>query len=140
MYKTLIGQIATILGGVKAVKAVYSWPIVGAPEKSPAVVFFSDGFENTFETNASNLKQYRFQLHVFIDLAGTTEREVFQNALPNVVDQIVAAFDAAWDGGTHDGHRIWQIIDIGAQPFIDAKDGKIAVQTLTLRVNLLTDI
>ncbi|MEQ9135758.1 MAG: hypothetical protein RLO51_11155 [Thalassobaculum sp.] len=138
MYTTLIPAIETILTGVEAVKAVYSYPLPGNPKTYPAVVFMPDTFENSFETTTENMKAYRFKLWVVVDLAGTNEETAFTSVLPNVVDDVIAAFDAAWNGGAFEGHRIWYLLDSGLWGLSEEQKAKRAFAELTLTVRLVT--
>lgn len=139
MYSTLIPQIETIIAGVDAVKAVYPYPLPGNPKNYPAVVFFPDTFENGFNTVADNLKTLRFKMWVVVDLNGTDEEQVFTVILPNVVDKLIAAFDAAWNGGTIEGHRVWHVLDSGFWGLSEEQKAKRAFAELTLTVRLSTN-
>lgn len=137
-YTTLIPAIKTILEDVTAVKSVYAYPLEGSPKVFPSVVFYPDNFENEFNTTQDNMKTYRFKLWVVVNLAGTNEEDVFTDILPNVVDKITDAFDAAWNGGTIDGHRIWQVISSGQWGFSSEEKAKEAYAELTLTVRMAT--
>lgn len=138
MFETLIGDIQGIIGGISAVKEVYAYPLAGNPTKYPAVIFFPDSFTNDFDTVRDNFKVYRFKMWVVVDLAGTTEEDVFTSILPKTVDKVIEAFDSAWNGGTTDGHRIWQIIDSGIWGLSEEQSGKRAFAELTLSVKFST--
>ena len=139
MYATLIPSIKAIVEAVPAVKEVYAYPLAGNPKQYPAVIFFPDSFENSFETVAENLKLYRFKMWVVVDLAGTDEEAAFTSILPNVVDKIATKFDAEWNGGTTGGHRVSQVLDTGFWGLAEEQSGKRAFAELTLTVKLLTN-
>lgn len=138
MYNYLINKIATILGEITQVKEVFTYPLAGTPTKSPAVIVIPDTFENRFEDTSNNFKIYRFKMWVWISLAGTTEKAVFSGVLPKALDAIIEKFDEAWNGGTVDGHRIWQIIDNGGWQLVVTEDSKTAIGELNLTVKMAT--
>lgn len=138
MYATLIPSIKAIVEAVPAVKEVYAYPLPGNPKQYPAVIFFPDTFENSFETVAENRKLYRFKMWIVVALASTDEQAAFTSILPNVVDKLMAKFDEAWNGGTIDGHRVWHVLDSGFWGLAEEQSGKRAFAELTLTVQLLT--
>lgn len=138
MYATLIPSIKDTIAAVPAVKEVHPYPLPGNPKQYPAVIFFPDSFENSFETVAENRKIYRFKMWVVTDLAGTTEEAAFTSILPNAVDKITAKFDEAWNGGAIDGHRVWYVLDTGFWGLAEENSGKRAFAEMTLTVQLLT--
>ena len=137
-WKYLIPKIKLILSGITQIKEVASYPVAGVPKKSPYVIFFPSSFENSFEDTKNNFKIYKFKMWVGISLAGTNENEVFTNILPKTVDAVIAKFDSEWNGGTVDGHRIWQIIDSGTWSLIINEKSKTAEAELTLTVKMTT--
>src|SRR5689334_2917378 len=112
IYSTLISQIQTTLQGVSAVKVIYAYPTTKI-EKYPAAVFFPDTFDNSFETTADNKKRYRFKLYIVVGATQKDLNSIFSTVLPKTVDAVIDAFDAAWNGGTIDGHRVSMVIDSG---------------------------
>lgn len=141
MYATLLGKIQTTLLGISRVKTVSMYPQT-AIANFPAVTVTPAGVENSFDSINENMKLYRFDLHVevAINLAMTQEL-AFTTTMPNVVDDIIAAFDAQWDAGTSsDGHRIWQKIDTAeAWRVVDDKDGLAVYAPLSLEIKVLTN-
>lgn len=136
MEKSIKASIKTILQGISAVKEVYMWPAI--PKKYPAVICMSDNFDNSFETTEDNFKVLRFKIWIEVAIAGTTEANVFENVLPAVSDALIEAFDNAWDGGTYDGHRVWQIISGGREGYVVNEKSKSAFKELTLTVKFAT--
>ena len=137
MYEQLITKISTTLASVTKVKDVFSYP-KSKLTKFPAVFFKPNGVENSFETNSENMKIYRFLLIVMIGAAQETQENVHA-VLAKTVDAIVAQFDADWDGGTIDGHRVWIKIDSAdAWEVSEEEDGLIAYAPLNVEIKLLS--
>lgn len=138
MYTTLIPDIKAALEGVKAIREVYAYPLPGNPKQYPSVVFFPDSFENGFESVTENRKSYRFKLWVMVDLSNTDEETAFTSILPNVIDKMIAAFDAQWNGGTQNGHRISYLLDSGFWGLAQEQKSKRAFAEMTLTIRTLT--
>lgn len=138
MYNILIPAIKAILEGMDEIKEVFTYPCI--PKKYPAVIMLPFSFENNFEDTENNFKIYRFKLYLEISLAGTNENIVFTTVLPKTVDAIVAKFDEEWNGGTVDGHRIWQIIDSGQWSLVVTEKSKTAEAELTLTIRMTTSV
>lgn len=138
MYETLIGKINTTLSAVTSVKDVFSVPKTKLT-KFPCVFFKPDGFINEFETNVENSATYRFMLLVMVGVAGTTAETAFGTVLPHVVDDIINKFNADWNQGTIDGHRVRVKIDSAAPwELSEEEDGLIAYAPLSVEIRLLT--
>lgn len=138
-YTTLIPDIKAALESVTAIRDVYAYPLPGNPKEYPSVVFLPDSFENSFESVAENAKVYRFRMWVMVDLSNTTEETAFTSILPNVIDKMIAAFDAQWNGGTQNGHRISYLLDSGFWGLSEEQKSKRAFAELTLTVRMLTN-
>lgn len=138
IYQTLIPAIKTLIEGVAAVRNVYEYPLAGNAKEYPSVVFFPDTFENDFHSNQDNEKFYRFRMWVVVNLAGTDEQTAFKTILPNVVDDIIAAFDTGWDGGTLSGHRISYLLSSGQWGLVNEDKSKEAFAEMILTVRLLS--
>jgi hypothetical protein len=138
MHSILIPAIKAILEQVVEVKQVFTYPTI--PNKYPAVIFMPFTVENSFDDTENNAKIYRFKLFVEVNLAGITENEGFTTILPKVVDAIITKFDEKWDGGTVDGHRVWQIIDSGQWSLVSNEKSKTAEAELTLTVKTTTSV
>jgi hypothetical protein len=138
MYQILISKIKDTLESVEAIKEIYAYPLPGNPKKYPAAIFYPDSFENSFETTADNFKVYRFKLFIAVNIAGTTEEDVFTSILPKTVDAVIAAFDTGWNGGTIDGHRLWSILDSGFWTLAIEQQGKTATAEMTLTCRVAT--
>lgn len=139
MWQTLITKIGVTLDGVELVKEYFTTP-KNNNDKFPAVFYRPAGFENGFETRTENAQTYRFLMIVMVGANGTTVENAFGTVLPKVVDQIVAAFDAAWDGGTIEGHRVRVKIDSADDWQVSEEDkGLVAYAPLNLEIRLLTN-
>lgn len=136
METTIKAGIKSILESITAVKQVYMWP--ATPTQYPAVICMSENIDNAFETNAENFKTYSFKIWIEVAIAGTTEENVFEQVLPTVSDAVISKFDEAWNGGTIDGHRVWQIISGGREGYVVNEKGKSAFKELTLTVRFAT--
>lgn len=138
MYETLFTKIKTTLGKVARVQKTFNWPD-GDIKESPAVFFRPAGFTNDFETGSENYKTYRFTVVVLISANNTTKENVFDNAMPKAVDDIVAQFDEDWNFGTVDGHRVWTKIDSADEwQMSDEESGLVAYAPLNLEIKMLT--
>lgn len=138
MYEYLIAQIKTLLGTISSIKEIYEYPIPGSPKMSPAVIFIPDTLENSFEDTVDDFKIYKFKIWIVVSISGTDEKKVFGSVLPKVVDDVMSTFDDNWNGGSVDGHRIWQIINTGNWQYVVSAEGKAAIAELTLTVKTLT--
>lgn len=138
MHTYLINKIQEILESVPQIKEIFNYPVSGTPKKSPAVIFVADAFENRFEDTRANFKTYRFKLWLWINIAGSDEKKVFSDIMPKTVDALVAKFDSEWNGGTVEGHRIWQVLDTGKWELVITDKSKTAVAEMTLTVKTTT--
>lgn len=139
MYNYLIPRIEALLKTIDSVKGVYPYPLPGNPKESPTVVFVPDTLDNSFEDTASDFKIYRFKLWIVISIAGTDEKKVFGSILPKVMDDVIQTFDQNWNGGSVDGHRIWQIVNTANWQYIVNDSGKTAIAELNLEVRTTTN-
>ena len=139
MYETLTAKIKTTLASVTNVKDVFSVPKTKLT-KFPCVFFKPAGFTNTFETQSENKAIYRYLMIVMVgSVEQTTMDEVFDSVLPHTVDAIIAQFNADWNQGTFDGHRISVKIDSAdAWEVSQEQDGLIAYAPLNVEFRLLT--
>ncbi len=138
MYETLIAKIKATLATVTQVKDVFSVP-KSKLTKFPCVFFKPTGFTNTFETQNENMATYRFMMIVMVGVTQTTPENAFDVILPKTIDAIIAAFDAGWDGGTIDGHRVTVKIDnADSWEMSEEGDGLVAYAPLNLEIRLLT--
>lgn len=138
-YQSIIPAIQSTLESVTAIRDVYAYPLDGNPKEYPSAIFFPDSFDNQYETNTENKKNYTFKVFLVVDLSGTDEQTVFTSILPNVVDDVLAAFDAAWNGGVINGHRVWYTLTNGLWSLSEEQKGKRAYAEMDLRVELLTN-
>lgn len=140
MYQSIIQKITTTLASVTRVKETFTTPKTKL-DKFPCVFFKPTGFTNTFETQSENLQVFRFQMIVLVGAAGSTIETAFGTILPKVVDEIQDAFDAQWNGGTIEGHRVTVKLDSADDWQVSQEqDGLIAYAPLNLEVRLLKNI
>lgn len=138
MYETLITKIKETLEAVDEVKLVFFVPKTKLTS-FPCVFFKPDGMTNVYETYNENKAAYRFLAVVMVGVAGTTVETAFGTVLPHTVDAIIEKFNAEWDQGTIDGHRVTvTITSADAWEISEEQDGLIAYAPLQIQVNLLT--
>ena len=106
--------------------------------KSPTICAFPDSFENSFESTRDNRKAYRFKLYVVVGAAQKDKVDIFSTILPKAVDALVSAFDAAWDAGTINGHRVSVLVNSGTWSMGVTEEGLEATAELTVEFRLLT--
>ena len=137
IYSSLISKIKTTFEAVTNIKEVFAHP-ASKLSKYPAVVFYSNDFENSFETVADNYKIYSFKAWVIIGCPQTSLSNVFETVMPNTIDAILEEFDAEWDGGTIDGHRVSILVDGGNWGASEGQAGLEAWAELNIKIKVLT--
>jgi len=137
MYDTLIAQIKATLESIGAIKVVYAHPVTDVANY-PAVIFFPDAFQNTFQSTADNSKVYRFHMYVVVGTNQKDNTSIFETVLPKAVDAVLAAFDAGWDGGMVGGHRVWLLVNSGLWSMSVTQSGIEAQAELTLEIRTTT--
>lgn len=136
---SLISKIQTILEGMSKVKKIYSYPATKI-EGYPAVLFFMDGIDNTFESTGTNFKEYRFKLFLVIGANQQNLSDVYERIMPNAIDQFLDEFDDGWNFQTIDNHRVWQRISTGLIQTSESQDGLEVSAEFDLVVKMLTDV
>jgi len=139
MYSLIIPKIKEILEGIKAVKAVYPYPLDGSPKSYPAVIFYPDQVENVYSDDGSNELRYKFKIWVVVDLSGTDEEGSFTSILPNVVDKIITEFGKEWSHQINN-QRAWLVIDSGVWGMSEENKSKRAFAELSLTFRVSEDI
>lgn len=138
MYTQLLTDIGAILQAIPEV-ASHSHVPKTDNQVFPYVYYRPAGYTNRFETTTENYKIYRFELVVYVGTNGTTMDNAFGVVLPAVVDAIIAAFDAAWDGGTVAGHRVTVNVDSAdGWEVQDYQNGQVAIAPLSLEIKMLS--
>lgn len=142
MYKDLIQKIKDTLEGVQAIKKVYPYALREGEKITnyPAVVFFPDSAENSFETESQNRKNYRFLIYVVCSTEGIGNEAVGTDILPNAVDQVIEEFDKEWSLGVTGSNRTWQVLETASAwtlPYTES--GLEMAAPLVLRISLLTN-
>lgn len=142
MYATLIQKIKNTLALISSVSQYGTTPgeeITGYPY----VFFKPEGFINEFETGQENAIVYNFMMIVVVSTEGQggSVDHAFSTVLPSVVDDIVAQFNADWDQGTINGHRVRVLVDTAAAWEVTENDeGVEAYAPLNIQIRTLTDI
>jgi hypothetical protein len=146
MYSELNTKIGAILDTVDSVQYHTNFPITEI-NQWPYVYYQPAGYTNTFETNSQNARIYRYLLEVFVSVQGEkdgqpiTTEEVFGTILPQVVDDIYAAFDAGWDQGVTSGSRlIFKIDSAEAWSVVKTNEAETCVAPLILEIKHLQTI
>jgi hypothetical protein len=138
MWEQLIGKINTTLGEVPSIKDVFSVPKTKLT-KFPCVFFKPLAFANNFNTNRENDATYRFLMLVMVGASGTTIADAFGTVLPHAVDDIINKFNADWNQGTIDGHRVRVKIDSADEWAVsEEQDGLVAYAPMNVEIRLLT--
>jgi len=139
MYSIIIQKIKDILKNVKSVKSIYAFPLNGNPKTFPAVIFYPASVDNVYSDNGSNHKNYKFKIFITVDTAGTTVENAYSVILPNVVDQVIQAFDTNWSHQI-DNHRAWLVIDSGIWGLSQEEKSLKAFAELSLTYQVANDV
>jgi hypothetical protein len=140
MYQTLIAKIKTTLQNTTGVASFGNVPGEEIT-KYPHVFFKPAGFINQFETNEENYITYNFLMVVMVTTEGVggSNAKAFDEVLPSVIDNIIQRFNADWDQGTIDGHRVTTLIDSAdAWELSEEEKGMVAYAPLSVQIKLLT--
>lgn len=138
MLQTLITSIKSICEGITGIKQVYEFPLQSNPTQYPAIIFFQDNVENSFETTSENFNIYTFKLYIVVNVAGTTVENVYKSVMPKIFDEVKAEFDENWNIGTVGGHRVWARLSANQFAMSVEEKSKTATVDCTLQVKTLT--
>lgn len=138
MFKTLIANIKTTLDKVTELAYVYDYPVVNL-DGYPSAIFYPVSVDNSYITNAENLKAYNFKIFVIVEMTIKDKQTAFNTILSGAVDAVIAQFDEDWDGGTIGGHRAWYELNSGDWYSNEVTDGQQGIAELNLTVNLMTN-
>lgn len=136
-YQVLIPAIKAVLASVSEIKEVAAHPAQKI-SKYPAAIFYPVNVDNSFEDTADNMKIYNFKLFVVVGVGQTTIENVFTTILPKAVDAVMAKFDAEWDGGNIDGHRVIYLLNSAEWGMSPTEQGLEAYAEFNLQIKLLT--
>lgn len=139
--KPIIDAITAVLGTVTGIKEVFPYPLLENQNitKYPAVIFFPDAYENSFDTVKDNFEIRRFKLFVVVGANQTNASTLFTNLLPKTIDSVIAAFNNKWNQvGVINGHRTWLLLSSGSRSVYPTTQGLEAVAEFTLDVKLAT--
>lgn len=135
---TLISKIKSTLNNVDTIRTVLAHPLAGNPNEYPAAIFMLTDFSNEFSTTTENQKTYNFTLWVQMSAEEYDDETIFEEILPNAVDEVIEQFDEDWDLGTINGHRTWIRASGGIMGRTEEDKGQIAWSEMTLRIKLQT--
>lgn len=134
MYKSIIETIKSKLGEITAIQEVKAYPM-GEDETFtayPAVIFLPDNLSNSFSDTGSNHRTLQFKMWVVINGSQLDRQKLWERVLPNAVDAVMEKFDADWDFGTVDGHRVWSRLSAGITSMSVEEQSLVVTQELTL--------
>ena len=137
-YQELLIKVKATVDSITEIKESFYYPETDLT-KFPCAIILPGNCENTFETVEDNMKTYRFRIWIVSGIGGTTVNNVFATVLPKVVDAVYDKFDADWDQGTIDGHRVWARIESEEWQVISAQDGTMCYAPMILTIKLLTN-
>jgi len=142
MYQLLIAKIKATLTATTGVESFSTVP--GSEITSyPHVFFKPDGFGNEFSSGQENEMIFNFIMIVMVSAEGIggSPGKAFDETLPYVVDQIIAQFNADWDQGTIDGHRVRSLVDsASAWELSEESKGLVAYAPLSLQIKMQVDV
>lgn len=121
------------------IQQVYGYPIQKDPRAYPAIIYYPESIDNAFETNKENMKTYTFAVFIVIKIAGKTSAEIYGDILPQTFTDFESAFDAEWNFGTVDGHRVWAKQTSSLVGFSVEQNGQIGSMEIKLQVKALTN-
>lgn len=151
IYTELIAQIKTILQGITMTIDVEGVPtetprfeqIIARPdidiESYPAVMFFPNKADNSFDNPQQNFKVYSFKLYIIAGVQQTDLEFLFETVLPNSVDSVLQAFDTNWSLNSINGHRVWVKANVVDWVNSKTEKGNEAIAELDLEIKMLTN-
>jgi len=137
MYTQLIAKLNNTIDSITRIKERFNYPATHIT-KYPCALIYPVSFENDFESTQENSKVYKFKLFIVIQATTTTVENIFSVVLPEVVDETLEKFDADWNGGEINGHRIFIKIDSGDWLLSQEEVGLEAVAELNIEIKTLT--
>ena len=137
IYSDINAKIQAILDGVSSISVSYAYPAIQI-DSYPAAIYYPTSLENTFETTIDNFKIYGYKLWITVNTEGTTIEEVFSTIMPEVMDEVLKAFDDGWNFTELDGHRVWCKIDTGLWSVSEENSGIEVTSELRLSIKMLT--
>lgn len=140
MFKELNTKIKDTLENVGSIRQIIPYPLKeGEKIKNyPCAIYFPDTAENSFETNGSNNKQYRYKLYIIV--SGASQEDLWTDILPTAVDEVIAEFDKNWDMSLIGTNRVWALIDNGNWTSALTDKGVEAIAELNIRIRLSNNI
>jgi hypothetical protein len=139
MQQFIINGLLAILDSIPQIKEVRGPLFDGTLTKFPAIVFSQDSFTSEFDGD-ENHKTFQFKLWVAIPANNKSLEDIGRTTMPKVTDEVIKAFDTAWNGGVYEGHRVWTRISTGLNTLQLDEKNKTAYQEITLIVRLNTNV
>ena len=140
MLETLITQLKEEFEELDFIKEVYEYPTQNTPTSYPALVFYPQFIENTFETNAENFKIYNFKMFLTINAGNKNISDIYGGILPKVFDKLSNHIDENWNKGTQNGHRVWARLSANDFGLSVEEKSKTAWVEMTLQIKTLNTI
>jgi hypothetical protein len=115
IYTDTIAKLKSLLGEIPQVQEVFCSPL-GINErisKYPAVILLPGANSVDFSDTAANHHTMRFRLWIVVSGNNTSNRTIFEEVLPKVVDAVISKIGTGWDLGTIGGHRTWVRVESG---------------------------
>lgn len=122
MFSTIIQRLQATLETVSELEVVYPYPETEV-SGYPAAVIYPVRFDNQFHSSAQNFKQYQFAIAVIQETSQAGVKAVYTQIMPGVLDAIMEAIDADWNGNVVDGGRVWYTLETGDWTFTTESPG-----------------
>lgn len=152
IYSQVIQKIEDVAESIEEVAEVFLHPLgaeiidfatmkrTGSRVKNyPALIFAPDTFDNNFASTATNERTMRFKAWLVINAENIENTDIYERILPNAVDGVLEKFDAGWDFGSVDGHRMWARMASGIFGIVPEANGKEVFCEFALEVRVETD-
>lgn len=137
--ENIITQLKATFDSITEIKEVYAYPLQGDPKKFPAIIFYPESMDNSFETQNENFKIYNFIVFLSIKVSGTDVENAFGIVLPKIHDKVCEVIDEQWNLSTIDGHRCWSRVSTSNISMSDENAGAIVTAQLRVQIKLLTN-
>jgi len=113
IYSGINAKIQAILESLTQIKQIYAYP-TSKIDAYPAAIYYPSTMENSFESTADNFKIYGYKLWIVVNAQAIDVNTVFSTVMPNVMEAVLAKFDAEWSFTSIDGHRVWGKVETGS--------------------------
>lgn len=138
--KDLIAKLKTDIKSITGIQEVFAYPLDGNPKSYPAIVFYPETIDNSFETTDENYKVFTFKIFLMVNAGGTTVKKVYEEILPSAYDNVQAYFDENWNNGTViSGSRMWSRVSSNLFGLSVEQKSTVGFVEMTLQIKTLTD-